>query len=157
MKINIGEFLTRRARITPAREGLVCANVRRTYKALNDRANRLANAMKAAGIGPGDRVGLLALNEPEYFDMYFGLGKIGAILVPINYRLAGPEIQYILSDCGAKAFVFGKEYATVADAIRKDIPAEHFVAITDQSPPWARPYDAAHRGGIRRGAGNSRR
>jgi fatty-acyl-CoA synthase len=142
MKINIGEFLTRRSRITPAREGLVCENVRRTYKALNDRANRLANVMKAAGIGPGDRVGLLALNEPEYIDMYFGLGKIGAILVPINYRLAGPEIEYILSDCGAKAFVFGKEYAAVADSVRKDIPAEHFVAITDQSPPWARPYEA---------------
>jgi acyl-CoA synthetase (AMP-forming)/AMP-acid ligase II len=66
----------------PAREGLVCEDVRRTYKDLNDRANRLANAMKAIGIGYGDRVGLLALNEPEFYDIYFGLGKIGRFKIP---------------------------------------------------------------------------
>ena len=98
MRINIGDFLTRRSRITPDREGLVCEGIRRTYQDLNDRANRLANAVTALGIGHGDRIGILAFNEPEYYDMYFGLGKIGATLVPVNYRLAGPEIQYILSD-----------------------------------------------------------
>jgi len=90
MRINIGEFLTRRSRITPDREGLVCEDVRRTYQDLNVRANCLANAMTALGVGHGDRVGILAFNEPEYYDMYFGLGKIGATLVPVNYRLAGP-------------------------------------------------------------------
>ena len=142
MKINIGEFLTRRSNLTPLREGLVCEDVRRTYKDLNDRANRLANSMKALGIGHGDRVSLLALNEPEYYDMYFGLGKIGAILVPVNYRLAGPEIQYILSDCKSKVFVFGKEYTEVVDSIRNDIPAKDFVAITDDPPEWAQSYEA---------------
>jgi len=142
MKINIGEFLSRRSNLTPAREGLVCEDVRRTYKDLNDRANRLANAMKAIGIGYGDRVGLLALNEPEYYDMYFGLGKIGATLVPVNYRLAGPEIQYILSDCGSKVFVFGKEYTEVVDSIRNAIPAKDFVAIFDDAPQWAKSYEA---------------
>ena len=142
MKINIGEFLSRRSNLTPAREGLVCEDVRRTYKDLNARANRLANAMKAIGIGYGDRVGLLALNEPEYYDMYFGLGKIGATLVPVNYRLAGPEIQYILSDCGSKVFVFGKEYTEVVDSIRNAIPAKDFVAIFDDAPQWAKSYEA---------------
>ena len=82
MKINIGEFLTRRSTVTPTREGLVCEGVRRTYKDLNDRANRLANAMKNLGIGHGDRVSILAFNEPEYYDMYFGLGKIGRFKIP---------------------------------------------------------------------------
>lgn len=141
MKVNIGEFLTRRSMLTPDREGLVCENVRRSFKRLNDRANRLANAMSALGVGYGDRVGLLAFNEPEYYDMYFGLGKIGAILVPVNYRLAGPEIQFILSDCGVKVFVFGQEYLEVVDAIHHDIPANELVAIGDEPPAWARSYE----------------
>jgi acyl-CoA synthetase (AMP-forming)/AMP-acid ligase II len=142
MKINIGDFLTRRSRLTPDREGLVCEGVRRTYKELNDRANHLANAMTALGIGHGDRVSILAFNEPEYYDMYFGLGKIGTTLVPVNYRLAGPEIQYILSDCESKVLVFGPEYAEVVDSIRNDIPTKEFIAISEDPPEWAKSYEA---------------
>ena len=141
MKINIGELLTKRAFLTPDREGLVCEKVRRTYKELNERANRLANTMKNLGVGYGDRVALLALNEPEYYDMYFGLGKIGAILVPINYRLAGPEIQFIVSDCSAKIFVFGKEYKEIVDSIRNEIPSTDLIAISDEPIDWAKSYE----------------
>jgi acyl-CoA synthetase (AMP-forming)/AMP-acid ligase II len=142
MTINIGGILTKRAFMTPDREALVCEDIRRTYRQLNERTNRLANTMKSLGVGHGDRVGILALNEPEYFDMYFGLGKIGAILVPINHRLAGPEIQYILSDCEAKVLVFGKEYTEVVDSIRNDIPPKDLIAISDEPPDWARQYEA---------------
>lgn len=142
MNINIGEFLTRRASLTPDREGLVCEGIRRTFKDLNERANRVAHAMEKLGVGHGDRVALLALNDPEYYDLYFGLGKIGAILVPINYRLAGPEIQFIISDCGAKVFFFGKEYAEIAESIRNDVPSEKFIAISDSPPAWAEAYES---------------
>src|SRR4030042_708024 len=142
MKINIGEFLTKRSFLTPDREGLVCEKVRRTYQELNERANRLANAMKALGVGHGDRVGLLALNEPEYYDLYFGVGKSGVILVPVNYPLAGPEIQFILTDCSAKVFIFGKEYKEIVDSIRKDIPAEHLIAISDEPVEGAKSYQS---------------
>ncbi len=141
MQINIGDFLTRRSILTPTREGLVCDDTRLTYKDLNDRANRLANAMTALGIGHGDRVSILAFNEPEYYDLYFGLGKISATLVPVNYRLAGPEIQYILSDCQAKVLVFGPEYTEVVDAIRNDVPAKDFIVISDDAPEWASSYN----------------
>ena len=97
--------------------------------------------MLALGVGHGDRVALLALNEPEYFDMLFGLGKIAAILVPINYRLAGPEIEFILSDCEARVFVFGEEFTETVDSIRSQIPAKEFVAISDDAPEWATPYE----------------
>ncbi|MBW2410662.1 MAG: long-chain fatty acid--CoA ligase [Deltaproteobacteria bacterium] len=142
MKINIGDFLTRRSILTPNREGLVCEDTRLTYKELNERANRLANAMTALGVGHGDRASILAFNEPEYYDMYFGLGKIGATLVPVNYRLAGPEIQYILSDCQSKILVFGPEYTEVVDAIRNDVPARDFIVISDDPPKWASSYKA---------------
>jgi acyl-CoA synthetase (AMP-forming)/AMP-acid ligase II len=142
MKVNIGQFMSNRAMITPDAEGLVCEGTRRTFAELNERASRLANAMRELGVGHGDRVALLALNEPEYFDILFGLGKIGAILVPLNYRLAGPELQFIASDSDAKVLIFGKEYTEVIDSIRADIPAQSYVAISDEPPQWAQPYDA---------------
>jgi acyl-CoA synthetase (AMP-forming)/AMP-acid ligase II len=141
MNINIGEFMTRRALLTPQREGLVCGEVRRSFKELNERANRFANAMLRAGVGRGDRVALLALNEPEYYDIMFGLGKIGAILVPVNYRLAAPEIEFILSDSGARVFVFGGGFADTVESIRSRIPAKDFVAISDDAPEWATSYE----------------
>jgi len=141
MRINVGEFMTRRAQITPNREGLVCEDIRRTFRELNERANRFANVMRGLGVGHGDRVAVLALNEPEYYDMLFGLGKIGAILVPVNYRLAGPEIEYILSDCEARVLVFGAEYADTVASIREHVPVKDFVAIADAAPDWAVRYE----------------
>jgi fatty-acyl-CoA synthase len=141
MKINIGEFLTRRAGITPNREALVCEGVRLTYEQLNDRSNRLANHLKELGVGHGDRVGILAFNETEYYDLLFGLGKIGAIMVPVNYRLAGPEIQFILSDCGPKVFIFGREFQEVTDSIRHDIPPQHLISLSNDPPEWAGSYE----------------
>jgi acyl-CoA synthetase (AMP-forming)/AMP-acid ligase II len=141
MNVNIGEFMTRRALLSPGREGLVCEDIRRTFRELNERANRFANAMLCFGVGHGDRVALLALNEPEYYDMLFGLGKIGAILVPVNYRLAGPEVEFILSDSEARVCVFGAEYTATVDSIRGQIPAKELVAISDDAPEWATPYE----------------
>ena len=141
MRINIGEFLTRRADITPNREALVCEGLRLNFKELNERANRLANYMKELGVGHGDRVGVLAFNEAEFYDLLFGLGKIGAILVPVNYRLAGPEIQYILTDCDPNVFIFGKDFQEVVDSIRNEIPSQHLIAISDDPPEWAGAYE----------------
>ncbi len=142
MQINIGSFLTRRAMLSPNEEGLVCENVRLTFSELNSRANRLANAMKALGIKKGDHVAMLTLNEVEYFDMLFGLGKIGATLVPINYRLAGPEMEYILSNAEAKVLVFGKEYVEIVDSIRNQISIKDLIVISDTPPDWAKPYES---------------
>ena len=141
MNINMGEILTRRAHLTPEREALVCEDVRWTFSELNGRANRLANAMRKLGVEPGDRVAMLALNEPEYFEMLFGLGKIGAILVPINYRLAGPEMQFIISDCEPKAMVFGAEYTEIVDSIRNDIPVKDYLTLSSDPTQWAASYE----------------
>ena len=58
MTVNVGEFMAKRALLTPDREGLVCEEIRRSFKELNERANRFANAMLGLGVGPGDRVGI---------------------------------------------------------------------------------------------------
>jgi len=141
-EMNVGHMLTRRALLNPEKEGLVCEGVRRTFSQMNDRANQLANAMTAMGIKRGDRVGVLAFNEPEYYDLLFGLGKIGAILVAVSYRLAGPEVQYILSDSSPKVLVFSQEFVDLIDSIRNEIPAENLIAIMDNPPEWAQSYES---------------
>lgn len=140
MSINLGTYISRRAMLSPDKEALVCEDRRFTWSESNANANRLARAMRKLGVGHGDRVALLALNEPEYLDMFYGLGKIGAILVPINYRLAGPEMRYIISDSGAKVFVFGPEYAEVVDSFRGEVEVERFLALGDNVPGWAESY-----------------
>ena len=140
MKINIGDFLFRRARLSPVKEALVIGDVRLTYSQMNRRCNRLVNALKNLGIKHGDRVAILALNDPEYFDLYFGLGKMGAIMVPINHRLAGPEIEYIVNDCRARAIVFSEAFEDLIDSIRENIPCEHFIGTMENPPAYAKSY-----------------
>jgi len=146
MKTNIGAFLAKRASLSPKKEALVLGDVRLTYDQLNRQCNRFVNAVTGLGIKAGDRVAILAMNEPEYFDLYFGLGKIGAIMVPINFRLAGPEIQYILNDCRPKVLMFSQEFAPVVESIRGEIPCEHLVALMDSPPEFARSYKELTKG-----------
>jgi len=140
VRTNIGGFLSKRAALSPGKEALVLGETRLTFKQMNQRANRLANAIGRLGVGYGDRVAMLSLNEPEFFDLYFGLGKIGAVMVPLNHRLAGPEIQYIVNDCQAKVLVFGEDFAPVVESIKGEIPCEHLVALSDTAPDYARAY-----------------
>lgn len=140
MKMNIGGFLTRRAKLSPKSEALVLGDTRLTYDQMNRRCNRFVHAMENLGIGYGDRVAILALNEPEYFDLYFGLGKIGAIMVPLNHRLAGPEIEYIVNDCQARVLIFTGDFAPVVDAVRENISCEHLIGIMEDPPEYAKSY-----------------
>lgn len=142
MSVNLGSYMSQRAMLNPDKEALVCEDQRFTWSEANARANQLGYMMKKLGVGYGDRVGLLALNEPEYLEMFYGLGKIGAILVPLNYRLAGPEMEYILNDASVKVFVFGPEYVDIVDSFRNNIPAEKFLALMDDPPEWASSYRA---------------
>ena len=79
------------------------ASRRRTWQQTIDRVSRIAGALFALGVRPGDRVAILALNSDRYFELMYAIPWIGAVMVPINTRLAAPEIEYILSDSGAVA------------------------------------------------------
>ncbi len=143
MEFNLGTFLTKRAELFPHKEGLVCEGLRLSFSQMNERCNKLVHALHGLGVGKGDRVAILAFNEPEYFDLFNAAAKMGAIMVTLNYRLAGPELQYIMEDSGAKVLIFSKEFTEVVDSFRTDVPAEHYVAISDEPPEWATSYAAA--------------
>ncbi len=95
------DWLNNRARITPDRIAVVDGDTKErwTYAQLNNRANHLAAYFLSSGIQKGDRIVLVSPNHISYFDIYFACEKIGAIFVPLNWRLSNAEIQYIIRDC----------------------------------------------------------
>jgi O-succinylbenzoate-CoA ligase len=119
---NIGSMLRQRATVSPRLEAYVepSTNVRMNYAEMNALANRCANLLTSLGIGKGDRVGLLMPNSVEFCCLFYGAAKIGAVAVPLNTRLAAPEVDFILSDSGSKVVIYGEPLVTVVDAIKAD-------------------------------------
>lgn len=118
MENNIGWWLTKRAFLTPDREAYVDGDggERLTFAELNARSNQTANALLAAGVVKGERVGLLLMNSVQFVEAYFALAKIGAVVVPLNWRLVADELEFILKDSGTTRLVFDDDFVdTVAD------------------------------------------
>jgi len=115
---NLGLFLSKRAMLNPDREAYVDGNAptRLSFAELNDRCNRMANALLAAGVEKGERIGFLLMNSPEFMEAYFAAAKIGAVIVPLNWRLVPDELEFILKDSGTRRLIFGEEFiATVTE------------------------------------------
>jgi O-succinylbenzoate-CoA ligase len=147
MRTNLGLFLEKRARLSPGVEALVEVErgLRLDYAELDRRANRVAHALRELGVAPGDRVALLLMNGVEYLETYFGLAKLGAVMVPLNWRLVAEELAFILGDSGAKLLIHDAEFDAVAAELRaRATPAEHFVRAAGGLPPSgdALDYDA---------------
>ncbi len=118
--INLGEWLARRELLTPEKVGLIDSEsgTRLTYRALNQRARALAARLaQRYGIRQGERVAVLALNSPEYLDAFFACALLGAILVPLNWRLTLRELTAILNDCEPKLLLHDARHKERSDEI----------------------------------------
>jgi O-succinylbenzoate-CoA ligase len=146
MQMNLGLFLSKRARLSPKVEAVVEVEKDRrfTYAELDARANRIANVLRDKGVRKGDRVALLLMNGVEYIEAYFGAAKIGAVMVPLNWRLVPDELEFIIADAGAVVLIFGEEFDEAAEALQpRDLPLEHWIRHGSGSPfDWADSYDA---------------
>ncbi|HEX5267275.1 MAG TPA: long-chain-fatty-acid--CoA ligase [Acidimicrobiales bacterium] len=89
-----------------------------SWAELDDRSSRVAQALAAAGVGAGDRIAFLDKNGAEYFEVLFGAGKVGAVNVAVNWRLAAAEMQYIVNDAEAKVLVVGPDFVGHLDQMR---------------------------------------
>jgi len=105
------------------RTALVFRDQRLSYGELHDRAARLAQALAGDGVAKGDRVAILLKNDPTWFDVFFAVAALGAVLVPVNYLLRGKEVAFILNDSGATTLVLGDDLAEVASAALAESPA----------------------------------
>ena len=99
--------MARRARRTPDRVAVIHAGDRLTYAQMHDRVTRLAHGLRGLGAGRGDRVAYLGPNHPAFLETLFAAGTLGAILVPLNTRLAAPELARHLTDSGSRTLIYG--------------------------------------------------
>ena len=105
----------------PRKTAVVCQDLRFTYAEFGDRVGRLAGALRAAGVKAGDRVAFLSLNCHRLLEAYFGVLEAGCILLPLNYRLAAPELTSILNDSGATVLFLEQEFVGLVDSFRRDL------------------------------------
>lgn len=116
--------------------------VRLTYKEVNERGNRLANALLKRGIKKGDRVAIFQTNTWQYAEQYLAIMKVGAICVPMNFRLRGPEALFIITEAGAKALLFEERYLSMFETIRPYmLGVERFICTIGKTPEWAEDYE----------------
>jgi len=137
----IGKVLAQRAYITPHREALIFKDRVLTYHQLNQRVNRLANALLKLGVNQGERIGILMHNCNEFVETYFAASRIGAVLVPLNVRLAAPELDFILNDCGISEFFFGSSLEERVSEMKYPEKVRHLICAGPSSLPNTIDYD----------------
>jgi long-chain acyl-CoA synthetase len=127
-----GDLITRNARRHPEKEGIVCEEKRFTWHQVNQRVNKLVHALRRLGISKGDRVAILSGNCHQYWECYCAGGKGGIILVPLNYRLVGRELLYILNNAEASTIIMGPEYVDTIRSILGDLKyVRHLISFGD--------------------------
>jgi fatty-acyl-CoA synthase len=126
-------FLERSARIWPGKTAVVYGARRLTYSELAAEAQRVARALRASGVGPGDRVAYLMPNLPEMLIAHFAVPLAGAVLVAVNTRLTAEEVAYILSHSGAKLVVVDAALLSTAAAAVKDVEAVTELVVAEDT------------------------
>jgi len=128
----VNDFLRRAASLYPGKLAVVDGSKRFPYRAFADRANRLSNALLSHGVARGDRVCMLSPNSHYFLESFYGTSQIGAVLVPLNYRLVAADHEYILNHAGVTTVLVDPEYLHLVDEIRARLPqVKHFVATQD--------------------------
>lgn len=125
----VGSWTARRARRTPDRIALIHDGSQVSYAGLHDRVTRLAGALRGLGLRRGDRVAYLGQNHPAFLETMFATWADGGIFVPLNFRLAPPELAHQLADSGAAALVYAPAFAAAVAALRDDVAVPHLVAL----------------------------
>ena len=108
---------------------------RYAYAEFNARACRVANGLTALGVGRGDRIATLVHNCNQFLEMFFAAAKLGAVFVPINFRLAAREVALVISACGPRVLLAGNDFAAMVAELKNQVPfPEHLVWVDDSFP-----------------------
>src|SRR6476661_6366400 len=123
-------------------QAIVCGDQRFTYAQFADRAARLAGALRAVGARSGDRVAFLSTNCHRLLEAYYGVLEADCVLLPLNVRLAPPELSYVLSDAGARFLFVEQALLPLAEAFRHDVPGIERIYLLDgaRQADWLSPH-----------------
>src|SRR6266851_3848867 len=134
--MNISQGLTHATLIEGTHQAIVCGDTRYTWNEFDQRTDALARGLASLSVQQGDRIAVLMLNCHRYLELYYACARMGAVIVPLNIRLARPEIIFILNDSEAKALVVDKTFAPVI-AGRDTVPALESVIYSGDVTPAA--------------------
>src|SRR6195256_578907 len=139
--MDLSELIERNAAFTPDKPATIFEGETLSYRALSARIEQTARALKAEfGVSRGDRVAILSLNRPDYVVLLYACARLGAMLVPLNWRLAGAEKSFLLSDASVKVLVLEQAFAEILPALQGSLSDTCVVGL-DFSPPQGRAID----------------
>jgi fatty-acyl-CoA synthase len=131
------EFARRTRTLYGEREAVVDGMLRLTYTQFFERCDRWSSALQSMGIEKGDRVAYIAPNTHSHLEAYYAVPQVGAVLVPINYRLIADDFAYLISHSGARIVCAHPDYVDAVDSIRTQIPCvEQFIALECERSGW---------------------
>ena len=132
------EFARRARRLYAKNEAVVDGDLRFTYEQFLNRCDQWSNALQKMGVEKGDKVAYIAPNTHSHLEAYYAVPQIGAVLVPINYRLSADEFEYIINHSGSKIVCVHPDYFDSVDNVREKLTAvEHFVALEGEKDGWS--------------------
>jgi len=131
------ELMRRARRLYPDREAVVDGALRLTYAQLFDRCDRWSKVLQRLGVEQGDRVAYVSANTHQMLESFYAVPQLGAVLVPINYRLVADDFAYIIAHCGAKVVCAEPDHAAMIDTIRERLPGVRaFVVLGGAREGW---------------------
>jgi fatty-acyl-CoA synthase len=131
------DFLRRARKLHGARDAVVDGELRLTYEEFGDRCDRWSAALARLGVKQGDRVATLAPNTHQHLEQYYAVPQLGAVIVPMNYRLVADDFVYLANHSGAKVLCVHGDYLDTVDSVRSRMTTvEHFVALEGRKAGW---------------------
>jgi len=122
--------------IDPDKEAIVFQDERVSYRQMRDRANKLANALMSLGLNKGGRVAVLLRNCTEWFDIFFALASLGAVMVPVNFLLKPKEVEFIVNDSGSSMIFVGEGLIDLVDLKERNTPElREIICVGNGIPP----------------------
>jgi len=142
----MGEVLKNVSKVYPDHPAVVYWDFKvvrkKTYKELNEESNRVAGMLMSLGVRKGDKVALMFYNSPEFIESYFGAIKIGAVAVPINYRLSAREIAYQIDWADSKVVIYDGEFGKVMEEVKSELKkVTHWICFGEENPPDTLNYE----------------
>src|SRR5215470_14713270 len=138
------EFARRARRLYPTREAVIDGDVRLTYEEFSDRCDRWSTSLQRMGVQQYDRVAYISPNTRSQLESFYAIPQIGAVVVPINYRLTADDFVYIINHSGSSVVCAHSDYLEVLDAVRDQMPGvRHYVAYEGAPRQGWIDYEAA--------------
>ena len=135
-RVNLAETVLRRAQLNPERTALIFEGKEQTYAEFASLVRKQATLLKESGVCFGDRVGFLGFNQPAFIETLYAANAIGAIFVPLNFRLTGEELSFIINDAGIHTLVVDDVSQPTVESIRERLCCQNFFSAESSFDHW---------------------